>query len=167
MQALVVDGYNVMHASPRYLDIADRDIDAARAVIVNDIAAYAHDQFEAIVVFDGATNPYSDGTPHEVAGVQVIFSPWGRDADGVIEQEIARRHAQGQQVVLVTSDAQTQWVGLGLDALRVSSAQFVERLIASAEEDRGFLPAGSPGATLDARIDPATRDALAKWARGL
>jgi len=167
MRALVVDGYNVMHVSDRYRALADRDLDAARAAIVSDVAAYAQGSYDALVVFDGAANPTSDGSPHEVAGVTVIFSPYGRDADSVIELEMARRRAAGQNVTLVTSDAETQWVALGMNVLRVSSAQFVSDLEGHAEEGSGFSPAGSMRSTLDSRIDRATRDALARWARGL
>lgn len=167
IRALVVDGYNVMHAAERYRELADRDVDAARAAIVSDVAAYAQDSYDAVVVFDGATNPRSDGATHEVAGITVRFSPYGCDADTVIELEVARRRADGQEVVVVTSDAQTQWVALGLSALRVSSAQFVSDLAGLAQEGRSFSPAGSPRSTLDARIDVPTREALFRWARGL
>lgn len=165
-RALVVDGYNVLHASPRYAGLLGRDVDAARARLVNDVAGYAGDTYEAVIVFDGATNPASEGDPHEVAGVTVVFSPYGRDADSVIESEISRRRAARQAVTLVTSDAQTQWVGLGLSALRMSSAQFVEALSTEADESRMLSPAGTPRATLDARLPRATREALARWARG-
>ncbi len=165
-RALVVDGYNVLHASSRYKRLLERDIDAARACLVNDVASYAGDEYEAVIVFDGATNPASDGTPHDFAGVTVLFSPYGRDADGVIEHEVARRRAARQDVVLVTSDAETQWVGLGLDALRMSSAQFVDSLDAQADEARSLSPAGTPRTTLDSRIPRATREALSRWARG-
>lgn len=167
MRALVIDGYNVLHVEGRYSELAERDLDTARAALVNDVASYAAGSFEAVVVFDGASNPRSDGAPHEVAGVIVVFSPYGRDADGVIEVEVARRRAAGQEVVLVTSDAQTQWVALGLDALRVSSAQFVAQLEGHAEEGAAFSPAGSLKSTLGSRIDAVTKDALSRWARGL
>lgn len=167
MRALLIDGYNVLHVQGRYSELAERDLDTARAALVNDVAAYADGSHEAVVVFDGAGNPQSDGSPHQVAGVTVIFSPYGHDADGVIEIEMARRRAAGQEVVLVTSDAQTQWVALGLDALRVSSAQFVAELEGHAEEGAGFSPAGSLKSTLGSRIDRATKDVLSRWARGL
>lgn len=167
MRALIVDGYNVIHASARYSTLAERDIDAARAALVSDVAAYAQGSHEAIVVFDGATNPLSDGMPHEVAGLTVRFSPYGRDADSLIESEIAARRAAGQEVVLVTSDAETQWVALGMQAIRISSAQFVRDLEGDAQEMTRFSPAGTPRSTLDTRIDSATRQALSRWARGL
>lgn len=166
MRALVVDGYNVMHASDRYRMLADRDLDAARAAIVSDVAAYTQGSFEGLVVFDGASNPASDGARHEVAGVTVIFSPFGRDADSIIELEMARLRSVGREVVLVTSDAETQWVALGMNVLRVSSAQFVSDLEGHAEEGADFTPTGSLRSTLDARIDATTREALARWARG-
>lgn len=167
MRALVIDGYNVLHVPGRYAELTERDLDAARLALINDVVAYAQDSYEAVVVFDGASNPRSDGSPHEVAGVTVVFSPYGRDADSVIEAEVARRRAAGQEVTIVTSDAQTQWVALGLDALRVSSARFVAMIEGHAEEGSEFSPAGSFKSTVGSRIDNETKDALSRWARGL
>lgn len=166
MIVYVIDGYNVVLSDDRYRDIADRDIDAARARLVSDVAAYVHGEASAVVVFDGASNPVSDGSRHDVAGVDVIFSPFGHDADSVIEQIIAERTLSGDQVKVVTSDAQTQWVALGHGALRISSASFVNRAREEALDSESHHTRGSSRKALDERIDPAVRDALARWARG-
>ncbi|MBI5231912.1 MAG: NYN domain-containing protein, partial [Coriobacteriales bacterium] len=86
MKRLIVDGYNVLMRARAYAELARTDLDAARAALVSDVAAFAHGEFRATVVFDGGGNPASLGVPHDVAGVTVLFSPYGVDADAVIEQ---------------------------------------------------------------------------------
>ena len=164
--SLIVDGYNVIQAADRYAVIAERDLDTARAILISDVSAYAFGSHDATVVFDGAKNPESDGTSHQVAGVEVIFSPYGKDADSIIEELPGRLGGAGDDVFVVTSDSQTQWVVLGQGATRVSSAQFVADLSEGASEMFEHTPSGEMRSTLDQRIDKATRDALARWARG-
>jgi predicted RNA-binding protein with PIN domain len=81
VRTLIVDGYNVIRRTPPYRQIAENDFDAARSALVSDVAAFAHGEWNATVVFDGHGNPHSDGLPHEVSGVTVVFSPFGVDAD--------------------------------------------------------------------------------------
>ena len=166
MKTLIVDGYNVIRAAARYSEVAENDLDAARALLVADVAAFSQGSHEATVVFDGARNPTSDGLPHDVAGVAVIFSPHGKDADSVIEALCAERRSEGGDVYVVTSDSETQWVVLGHGATRISSAQFVQEVGDGVADMAEHNPAGTRRATLDARIDPETRDVLARWARG-
>lgn len=162
----VIDGYNVLMSGGSYTGLVERDVDAARARLVGDVAAFVHGEAEALVVFDGAGNAASDGSPHDAGGVTVIFSPFGQDADAIIEQTVAARTGSGDEVVVVTSDAQTQWVALGYGATRISSAGFVEQLGQTAGEFAEHTPTGSRRHALDERIDPATKEALARWARG-
>lgn len=166
-RVFVIDGYNVLHAAPGYRSLLDRDPDAARIRLVADVAAHSslHDH-EAIIVFDGAGNPASDGSPHLAAGVTVVFSPYGRDADEIIEQTVAELAAAGADVVVVTSDAETQWVALGYGATRQSSASFTRESEEDAEELRRHVnPRGTKGRLEDA-LDLETRAALSRWARG-
>lgn len=165
-RVLVVDGYNVLLGTPRYSGLADRDIDAARSALVSDVALRAQGNIEAIVVFDGASNPESTGQPHDAAGVTVIFSPYGRDADSVIEQIVADRRARGEEVTLVTSDAETQWLALGHGAQRISSAEFEREVREVAAQWREHSPTGSTRHPVENRLDRATREALSRWARG-
>lgn len=166
MRLLIVDGYNVLHATDRYRALVDHDLDAARARLVSDVAAYASGGAGAIVVFDGAANPASTGAAHDIAGITVIFSPYGRDADTVIEDLVVGRRSTGDEIELVTSDAQTQWVALSNAVKRVSSAEFVREMSATESEWLEHNPTGTRKGTLDERVDRATRDTLARWARG-
>jgi len=165
-RVLIVDGYNVIHASDRYTRLAERDMDAARERLLADVASYSHGEMDATIVFDGASNAASKGEPHEAAGVTVVFSAYGRDADAVIEELAGRHRRSGDDVTVVTSDAQTQWVVLGQGAGRLSSAGFVESLERQDAELEESTPSGSRRATISERLDESTREALSRWARG-
>jgi len=165
MRWLVVDGYNVLHATERYRSLTDEDLDSARARLVAEVAAYLGPDERAVVVFDGAGNPASDGSPHEIADVTVVFSAFGTDADTVVEHIVARHRAAGDQVVLVTSDQAMQWTAMGRSVVRMSSAEFAREL-GEESVDRGEHMRDGYGVTLDRRIDPETREQLARWARG-
>lgn len=164
---LVVDGYNVLRSREGpYLEVAERDLDAARSRLVADVAAYAGPDTDAVVVFDGGANPHSDGLPREVAGVTVIFSRFGVEADSVIEQQVVERRKAGGRVTVVTSDAQTQWTVVGTDVVRMSAAGFNEEVAGDRAEQEGFTPAGPTRSTMDRRVDPEVSRQLARWARG-
>jgi predicted RNA-binding protein with PIN domain len=118
------------------------------------------------VVFDGHLNPLSNGIPHQVAGITVVFSRFGADADSVIESLARSARERGDETVVVTSDAQTQWVVLGGLVVRMSSPEFVGELRDQEDEWREHAPAGSMRGRLEDRVDADTRERLSRWARG-
>lgn len=164
---LIVDGYNVMRSGERYATLAEEDIDVARARLVADVAAYVQGEQEALVVFDGAGNPHSDGRPHNVIGVEVVFSRFGTDADSVVEQAVSMHRSAGHEVTVVTSDAQTQWAVMGGGVARMSSTGFLAELAGDEAELAQSNPSGSASSTVSERVDPEVSDVLARWARGL
>ncbi|MDF1541774.1 MAG: NYN domain-containing protein [Anaerosomatales bacterium] len=163
---LIVDGYNVMNAGEPYVSLAAEDLDAARARLVSDVAAYAHGEHAALVVFDGAKNPHSDGAPHVIAGVEVIFSPYLTDADSVIEQAASIRRSAGHEVTVVTSDAQTQWAVMGAGVTRMSSAELIAEIAGERAEHSDYTPSGNRRSTISERVDRGVSEVLARWARG-
>jgi predicted RNA-binding protein with PIN domain len=167
MRALIVDGYNVIRQTPPYSFLAEDDLDAARAALVSDVGAYAHGEFEATVVFDGHGNPASTGVSHDVAGVTVIFSRYGVDADSVIESIARTARLRGEETTVVTSDAQTQWTVLGGRVSRMSSAEFSGELRAGSREWAQHAPAGDVKGRLEDRIAADTKQQLWRWARGI
>ncbi|MEN6430404.1 MAG: NYN domain-containing protein [Coriobacteriales bacterium] len=167
MRRLIVDGYNVIGAEEKYRRLASADVDAARARLVEDVAPLVSEDRHVIVVFDGAGNPSSDGTPHHVAGVTVIFSRAGQRADTLIEALARRFKERAEETLVVTSDAQTQWAVMGGPVTRMSSAEFVNELLEEAECRRGGFESGARRSRLEERIDPGVRAVLSRWARGL
>ncbi len=167
MRTLIVDGYNVIRRTPPYCQLAeDDDFDAARSALVSDVAAFAHGEWRATVVFDGHANPHSTGLPHEVSGVTVVFSPFGVDADVVIEGRAREARDRGDETVVVTSDAQLQWTVMGGATTRMSADEFGHELRDADAAWREHAPAGERSARLEDLIDPGVRERLSRWARG-
>jgi len=161
-----VDGYNVVRSTPPYKTLAETDLSSAREALVSDVAAYAQGRWDATVVFDGGGNPLSDGQPHHVAGIQVVFSRFGMTADSVIERLARTARERGDHVEVVTSDAQTQWAVLGGTVARRSSAEFSAELRAEEADWRESNPSGSSCSRIEDRIDPGVKAVLDRWARG-
>lgn len=166
MRLLIVDGYNVIRQTPPYSHLAEADLDSARVALVSDVAAFAQGEFAATVVFDGHNNPHSNGLPHTVAGITVVFSRHGLDADSVIEGLARAARERGEEAVVVTSDAQTQWTVMGGGVGRMSSAEFSGELRDGDAQWREHAPSGSMRSRIEQRIDPVTAETLARWARG-
>jgi predicted RNA-binding protein with PIN domain len=167
MRALIVDGYNVLHRTTPYARLAEADLDSARLALVSDVAAFAHGEWDATVVFDAHNNPHADGASHHVAGVTVIFSRFGVDADTVIESLARAARERGDETIVVTSDAATQWAVLGGTIGRMSSSEFSGELRAGSREWTEHAPAGSSKGRVEDRIETDARDRLWRWARGL
>lgn len=139
-ELLVVDGYNVLGATPRYEGLIDEHTDPAkfdtdpfvraREALVTDVAAFAQGRYDAVVVFDGAQNPDpTRATTHE-AGISIMFSRAGESADTVIERLVTEARTAGRPVSLVTSDntiRATAGYGPG-EVTRISSALLVHEI---------------------------------------
>lgn len=130
---LVVDGYNAIRESSRYRPLIDEDLVdpvlhdvyvRARQALIADVAAYAQGTYRAVVVFDGFGNPDPERPPRRTAGVDVVFSPAGVEADTVIERLVAEERAAGTQVTVITSDAGVQSTVFGEGVTRLSSRMF-------------------------------------------
>jgi uncharacterized protein len=163
---LIVDGYNVIRSTPPYREIAENDLDAARFALISDVAAYADREWRATIVFDGGNNPQSDGLPHEVVGITVVFSKYGTEADTVIESLSRKARERGGRVEVVTSDAQLQWSVLGGTVIRRSASEFADELRSGEAEWREHNPLGSSRSRIEDVLDEDTRRALERWARG-
>lgn len=164
---LIVDGYNVIRMTPPYREIAEHDLDAARAALVSDVAAYVQGEWDATIVFDGGRNPHSTGTPHHAIGVEIIFSAFGAEADTVIERLSRSARERGEFVEVVTSDAQTQWAVLGSGVARRSSGEFAADLRTGEAEWREHRQSGTRSSRLEDRIDQSVRTVLERWSRGM
>jgi predicted RNA-binding protein with PIN domain len=146
--------------------LASTDLDSARVALVSDVAAFAAGEWDATVVFDGGNNPHSTGEPHTTAGVTVVFSRFGTEADAVIESLSRKARESGRQVEVVTSDAQTQWAVFGKGVARRSSAEFAGELRADESGWREHTPHGKTRSPIEQRIDDDVRERLSRWARG-
>lgn len=108
--ALVIDGYNLLHASgilPR--GIGPGTLERARAALLNFLveSLEASELAKAVVVFDARAAP--KGRPRLVThrGLRIHFAPNPGDADALIEELILQCHSP-RQLVVVSSDHRLQ-----------------------------------------------------------
>jgi len=140
------------------------DLETARARLVADLAGYAQGRGHVSVVFDGGGNPLSDGAPHHIGQLTVIFSPAGHSADTVIEGLAARSRERSERVTVVTSDSATRAVVRAGEVSVLSAAAFVDDLIGGAGEASEAVPT-SRRVVLAERVGSDVRDVLSRWAR--
>ena len=158
---LIVDGYNVLRATPRYAALMDDassthvsaggsgrasgggiiagdPFERAREALAADVAAFAQGSYEATIVYDGANNLSPDRPETQVAGVRIVFSPQGESADSVIERSCAQARRSGRDIALVTSDntiRSTTTLGpYAASVTKISSALLVHEMEATDRE---------------------------------
>lgn len=136
-ELLVVDGYNIIHATPKYerlmFDRSDEpyshDVyDAARTALIADVAAFAQGSYEAVIVFDGAGNVNPDRPNLPQAGIRIEYSPTGISADTVIQQLCTEARESGRACSVVTSDGTIQATVMGKGVTRISARMLVEEI---------------------------------------
>lgn len=163
---VIVDGYNLLHAHPVYASRVKADLDGARAHLVADLAGYATGGPRTIVVFDGGGNPASDGTPHHLGQLTVIFSPAGTSADTVVEGLAARFRERGEGALVVTSDVATRETVRSGSVSVLSSDAFAADLVEEASERAGEGRRDGTRVSVSQRIAPEVRGVLLRWAQG-
>lgn len=171
-ELLVVDGYNVIYKSARYLARMDETsggdpFEQARDLLVADVAAYAKGRYEPVIVFDAAGNVSPERPDLSKAGVRLVFSPAGESADTVIERLVTEARLAPHAVTVVTSDRTIRATVGGVPVTRVSSDVLVADVNAlAAEYTRENDARQTQHMRLEDRIDPAAREKLWKILRG-
>ena len=169
-ELLVVDGYNIIHATPKYerliYDRSDEPytsdvFDSARMALIADVAAFAQGSYEAVIVFDGAGNVNPDRPDITQAGIRLVFSRTGETADTVIERLVTECRLQEREVTVVTSDNTIRATVGGIPVTRVSSTALISDVVTNekdawvANEERNHQRL-----TVADRLDPAVRAKL-------
>ncbi len=171
-ELLVVDGYNVIFKSPRYLARMDETVDGdpfeqARDLLVADVAAYAKGRYEPVIVFDAAGNVSPDRPDLSRAGVRMVFSRTGESADTVIERLVTEQRLLPRAVTVVTSDRTIRATVGGVPVTRISSDVLVADVNQLAVEyERANAERQTQHMRLEDRIDPAAREKLWRLLRG-
>ena len=171
-ELLVVDGYNVIFKSPRYLARMDESVEGdpfeqARDLLVADVAAYAKGRYEPVIVFDASGNVSPERPDLSRAGVRMVFSRAGESADTVIERLVTEQRMLPRAVTVVTSDRTIRATVGGVPVTRISSDVLVADVGALADEyERANAERQTQHMRLEDRIDPAAREKLWRMLRG-
>jgi len=162
---LLVDGYNVINGSPRYRKLKDRDMDAARGRLIEDVAAYAKlAETDAAVVFDASERSGVVQRTSTAVGVLVVFTRGGHTADQTIER-MAHEARLERAVTVATSDYAQQKTVFANGVLRMSASELLARISDEKEEAGEHKRTGRRRVFLEDRIDSKIRDALRKLQR--
>lgn len=157
---VIIDGYNVIRLTEPYRRIAEHvDMEAARTALVADVAQYAVGGTR-IVVFDGASNPDPVRQEEVVDGVRVIFSPRGVSADTVIERLARQARERGEQVEVVSDDAQVRWTVSAAAVVVRNPRTFATDLELEVQERSEHAGGGRQRVPIEARIPRSTLDEL-------
>lgn len=171
-ELLVVDGYNVIFKSARYLARMDETVagdpfEQARDLLVADVAAYAKGRYEPVIVFDAAGNVSPERPDLSKAGVRMVFSRTGESADAVIERLVTEQRLLPRAVTVVTSDRTIRATVGGVPVTRISSDVLVADVNQlAAEYERANAERQTQHMRLEDRIDPAAREKLWRLLRG-
>lgn len=174
---LIVDGYNVIRSSDRYRELVDQEIldplaqdvyVRAREALVSDVAAFAKGRFDTTVVFDGAGNLNPERPVLKTAGIAVVFSEEGEEADAVIERMVHESRSKGRPVTLVTSDHVVRDTAWARGVTLMSARLFVResRQLRTDVQACQRTPV-STHSTVAQRVPPDVREKLWRMARGL
>lgn len=165
-KALIVDGYNVLRSGSRYKALAGEDytddaFNRKREALLNDVATFAGNEYEATVVFDGGDNVYSEGLEERYGGVTVVFSPAGSSADKVIERLAKGARDRDREALVVSSDAVIQETVFAGGVARMSAEGFCRELESSWDENHlTFTPRPATKNKLEGRISPDALERL-------
>ena len=135
---VVIDGYNLIHASGYLTDLAKRDMGAARDQILERLCNYAaYKDHELTVIFDAYNVAGGEGYEEDHLGVRVIYTAENEPADiriGIITGSVRNR-----PVYVVSSDVLVQNDSFEHGALRISSREFMDILDRTEAEIRESL----------------------------
>ncbi|MDZ7413208.1 MAG: NYN domain-containing protein [candidate division KSB1 bacterium] len=135
MPRIVVDGYNVIHASQELAALLAHELEAARQALLHRLAAYLNThKVEIVVVFDGAeVHPSSTGTAL-LPRLRLVFSHPPESGDAVIEK-LLRAEAHPRSVTLVTADKRLAAVARERGASVLSPRRFLQLVTKSRQAD--------------------------------
>ncbi len=123
MEILLVDGYNMIGDWPELRVLREKDLAAARDILVDKMAEYqAYTGMRVIVVFDAHFVPGSE-TKYKNYRIEVIFTKENESADERIEKLAKELKDIRTEIHVATSDFLEQWVTFGLGALRKSARE--------------------------------------------
>ena len=125
---LLLDGYNLIFAQEDLRDLASDDIQAAREALISIVTDYsAFRETDSILVFDGYRVRENPGEVTIRPYVTIVYTKERESADLYIEQ-VLQKLPKERRAEIVTSDSLIQLAGLRSGAVRVSSAEFFERV---------------------------------------
>ena len=136
--AIIVDGYNIIHAWDELAQQAQGDLDAARRRLLDRLSSYAgFRKCYMVVVFDGYKVKGNLGEKGSFNNISVVYTKENETADAYIEA-LAAEIGNNYAVRVATSDALVQLSSLRSGVLRMSARELLETLEAAEKEMKKY-----------------------------
>ncbi|MDO4618056.1 MAG: TetM/TetW/TetO/TetS family tetracycline resistance ribosomal protection protein [Clostridia bacterium] len=136
---LLIDGYNIIFASPEMTKIAKESLEDARDYLVGKVVNFqAVKRNNVIVVFDAYKVKGNVGEVEQHHGISVVYTKEAETADAYIEKT-AKKLVKNYRVKVATSDNQEQIIIFGSGAVRLTAKEFLEDIAAAEQEIRDFI----------------------------
>ena len=139
---LLIDGYNIIFAWDDLKRIAEENLDAARAELVKRMCNYQGcTGHEVILVFDAYKVKGKHRDVERYYNINIVYTKESETADSYIERvthELSKKH----RVRVATSDGPEQLIIFGSGAMRISAAEFRNRVDAADKAMREFIDSG-------------------------
>jgi predicted RNA-binding protein with PIN domain len=134
--ALIVDGYNVLHAWPSLKRLmSTASLEAARDELIHRLSVLEIVTGEAVtVVFDAHHSSAMANSEETVDGVRVIFTRKGHSADHAIERIAYAASNAGDVITVATSDRFQRDLVRGMGGAVISALE-LERSVIEAEQE--------------------------------
>ena len=133
---LLIDGYNIIYASPKLKDLAMTDIKAARDSLIDILSNFqGYRREELILVFDAYRVRGGKEHVEKQGNLTVIYTKEAETADQYIEKA-AHIISKKYRVKVATSDAIEQIIVFGSGAIRMSARELWEEIEATNEQIR-------------------------------
>jgi uncharacterized protein len=174
MRALIVDGYNIIHAWPALnLTMRTRGLEDARRQLVATLAEYAAQTGVSVtVVFDGQARSGGPLGAERLDGVTVLFGSKRATADHIIERAAYRavQRGEGADMVVATDDRLERDVvgGMGVATMGARALEAeVARVAGGVDtETRRMRDESRRSTRVEDGLDPEVRKRLERIRRG-
>ena len=136
-----IDGYNLLHKSPRLGGVARHDLEMAREGLIDELAQYCTATGHRVtVVFDGMGKQKTETVEHHrsVPKLEVRYAPSHLSADAVIERAVYIE-SNKMNVVVVTNDQGIRDLVRGMGALVMDPAHFWSGISETGKDLRSTL----------------------------
>ena len=135
---VIIDGYNLLGASSPGSLGSDLDVESARESLLQDLATYQQRVRHRItVVFDAWRQPGGTQYHEHRAGVTVIFSKQGEQADQVIQRMV---RSKSEASVVVSSDHEIIDTARAHGAMVLRSQEFLAKLCSPSRSSTSRRP---------------------------
>lgn len=136
---LLIDGYNIIFAWDELKAIAEKNLDDARTLLINKVCNYhAMRKENVILVFDAYKVKGNMGEIEKIHGISVVYTKEAETADAYIERTTEKLHGK-YRVKVATSDNLEQIIIFGYGAVRISAAEFKEKIENAEQEMREYI----------------------------